>query len=1199
MFSILPASWRRSIRFFLAASSLALAAEHATAQTFTVTSTGDTTGTNSLRDAINAVDNGTATAINFNLPANSTIVLGSSLPPITKSVAITGPGANTLTIDGSTVSRVFMVMQGNVSISGVAVNNAMALGGSGAQGGGGGLGAGGGLFVNAGATVNLSNVPFTNSLATGGSGGATANGFAGGGGGLSGSGGAGGGGVSGGGGGGGLYGAGGAGSGSSSGGGGGGGGITGTGGAGGSGTGGGAGTAIAGGGGGGDGVGTANGGNGINTSGNGGGGSGGGGIQGGGGGGGGGLNGVTGGTGVRNVRGGAGGAGGAGGGGGGGGSGFANGPGGAGGDLGGGGGGQGGGKGGYGGGGGASNNGGAGGAGGFGGGGGSASGGGSSPGGSGTFGGAAGSTGGGGGAALGGAIFVRQGGTLIVDGTSVSGGTLIAGISGGNGQPGQTQGTGIFLDGTTLNFKGSNNASIPDTIAGTGGIVQNGPSTLTLAGANSYSGGTTGTGGLINFNAANNFGTSLITLNGGGLQWASGTSTDISGSLAPIGSGGATFDTNGNNVTFGTSVSGVGGVTKVGDGVLLYGAAMTYLGGTTVNGGTLRAGGVNFLPGGGDVAVNTGGTLDLNNFNQSIGGLNGNGGTVTLGSAALTVNTTGSASYAGSIQGAGSLIMNGSGTQTLTGVNTFTGLSTINAGNLAVNGSLAGPVLVNAGGMLSGTGSVGATTVNGTILPGDALGTITVNGNYVQNAGSTYVVQVMPNGQTSLIKVNGSAVINGGTAQVLASPGSYFAGEKFAILTATGGVTGLYSQVTSNIGSVRFNEVNTGSEIDLIVQGNVRGATNFSPLTFNQNAVATVLSAPNLPPGLQRLANQFINLDPAQARNALDQLSGAIHGSLISYAQLDSMQTGQRLFDQLRRPVALPCSDTCDPCDPCAALQRPQGWTAWKVGFGAGGGVFGDGNASGYSVSSGGLLIGFDRWLSQTTRVGVYGGYNNSTLSLNDLNESAGLERYDIGLYGSQTFGNFYLLSNAGYGFNHYTTSRNIAFGTLENQSNVGYGGNMANAGLETGYTEQYGNCLIQPLAGLQYMYLRNNAFAENGAGAASVDGQAQSAQGLWGTLGGRVSWDCAWRQWTITPNAQARWINDMLGNNHAAALQFAGGGAPFTVLGVSTGQNFLSTGAGISACFNDRFRLFGDYIALCSSRETIHTGLGGIEFWW
>ena len=43
-------------------------------------------------------------------------------------------------------------------------------------------------------------------------------------------------------------------------------------------------------------------------------------------------------------------------------------------------------------------------------------------------------------------------------------------------------------------------------------------------------------GGLINFNAANNFGTGQLTLNGGGLQWATGNTLDISSRLTALGS---------------------------------------------------------------------------------------------------------------------------------------------------------------------------------------------------------------------------------------------------------------------------------------------------------------------------------------------------------------------------------------------------------------------------------------------------------------------------------------------------------------------------------------------------------------------------------------------------------------------------------------------------------------------------------------
>ena len=104
-----------------------------------------------------------------------------------------------------------------------------------------------------------------------------------------------------------------------------------------------------------------------------------------------------------------------------------------------------------------------------------------------------------------------------------------------------------------------------------------------------------------------------------------------------------------------------------GAGTVILTGANTYSGATSVDAGTLRAGATGTFPVSSAFTVAAGATLDLNNFNQSIGSLAG-AGSVTLGSATLiTGNDNTSTTFAGIISGNGGLTKVGSGTFTLTG----------------------------------------------------------------------------------------------------------------------------------------------------------------------------------------------------------------------------------------------------------------------------------------------------------------------------------------------------------------------------------------------------------------------------------------------------------------------------------------------------------------------------------------------------
>ncbi|HCT1315616.1 TPA: autotransporter outer membrane beta-barrel domain-containing protein [Salmonella enterica subsp. enterica serovar Livingstone] len=214
-------------------------------------------------------------------------------------------------------------------------------------------------------------------------------------------------------------------------------------------------------------------------------------------------------------------------------------------------------------------------------------------------------------------------GTLILNaentytgGTTISDGTLVANNV-------EALGTGNVTDNATLEL--NTGGDFDNAISGSGQVVKSGDETLTLSGANSYTGGTTISGG------------TLVATNVEAL--GSGDVTDN-----------ATLELN-TGGTFDNVISGSGQVVKSGDEMLTLSGANSYTGGTTISGGTLVVSNVEAL-GSGDVTDNA--TLELNtggDFDNNIGGT-------------------------------GSVVKSGDKTLTLSGANSYTGGTTISGGTL-------------------------------------------------------------------------------------------------------------------------------------------------------------------------------------------------------------------------------------------------------------------------------------------------------------------------------------------------------------------------------------------------------------------------------------------------------------------------------------------------------------------------------------
>ena len=401
----------------------------------------------------------------------------------------------------------------------------------------------------------------------------------------------------------------------------------------------------------------------------------------------------------------------------------------------------------------------------------------------------------------------------------------------------------VAVDTTSaLNISGVVKDQVSPAVASS--LTKAGAGTLTLSGANTYSGGTTLSAGTIA--VGNNAG-----LGTGSLAMADSTTLQAASAVTLVNNigvtGAASINTNGNDLGLTGNITGTGGVTKSGSGVLTLSGTNTYNDSTTISAGSIKAGAANTLSPNSAVTVNSGASLNLNNFSQVIGSLAGAGNT-SLGSATLaTGGNNASTSYSGVIDGTGALTKTGSGTFTLSGANTYSGGTTVSAGTLIGDTtSLQGNIINNAAlqfnqstsgsysGVMSGTGTVdilgaGAVTLSGantysgqtTISSGSTLalantgsiansslvtnnGTFdiqqkTVNtslsGNYVQSSAGTLKMG-LTTANTEKLVITGTTSL-AGSLYVSAAPGRYNAGQ-YTLINSRGSLSGTFSSFTNN-----------------------------------------------------------------------------------------------------------------------------------------------------------------------------------------------------------------------------------------------------------------------------------------------------------------------------------------------------------------------------------------------------------------
>ncbi|PVJ98406.1 fibronectin-binding autotransporter adhesin ShdA [Salmonella enterica subsp. enterica serovar Newport] len=285
-------------------------------------------------------------------------------------------------------------------------------------------------------------------------------------------------------------------------------------------------------------------------------------------------------------------------------------------------------------------------------------------------------------------------------GTTISGGTLTADHADSLGS-GDIDNSGVLKVGE---------GELENILSGSGSLVKTGTGELTLSGDNSYSGGTTITGGTLTADHADSLGSGDID-NSGVLQVGEGELK---------------------NTLFGS-----GSLVKIGTGELTLNGDNDYSGGTTITGGTLIAASVNAL-GSGDID---------------------NSGVLQVGEGELK-NT---------LFGSGSLVKTGTGELTLSGDNTYSGGTTISGGTLiAANVNALGSGDIDNSGTLildaNGAFELANVTTHSGATTALAAGSTLDAGQFTQEDGSTLSIDL--GAATDDAVITADSVALGGTLNV-------------------------------------------------------------------------------------------------------------------------------------------------------------------------------------------------------------------------------------------------------------------------------------------------------------------------------------------------------------------------------------------------------------------------------------------------
>ncbi|WP_163156010.1 autotransporter-associated beta strand repeat-containing protein [Bradyrhizobium uaiense] len=788
--------------------------------------------------------------------------------------------------------------------------------------------------------------------------------------------------------------------------------------------------------------------------------------------------------------------------------------------------------------------------------------------------------------------------------TNIASGTVIAQSS-----TGLSRNSAFLVNaGATLDLSGYSNsvASLADGSNG-GGIVRNaaasGTATLTITGVNG--GSTTFSGAIQNGGGGDGEGGAAgpklaLVKNGDSRQILTGTNTylgatTVNGGTLEIGNGGA--------ITHSASLTNAANFVVDSGGAATFGSVTNTAAGKIVvaAGGTLH-----------DDLTNAGTVINNGNYVANVAGNSGtianNGiwtgtittaGTFTNGTGATVsglVTNSGTASNAGTLNGG---LTNTGGTFNNTG--TINGTTTITGGALFGTGAVANLSVGSGGIFAAGNGTAGSS--------------MTVNGSLAFSSGAFYQVAINPT-TAPFVNATGSATLGGASVQAFFSSGTYV-NKQYTIVAAAGGIGGTFNALASTnlpsgfTSTLSYDSTHAYLNLALMytppsggLNINQRNVSDAIVNSFNSTGTVPIAFGALTSTGLTQVSGELATSTQQTTFKAMDLFMGLLTDPFMN--RTGSAGTpGVSGYTEDGNASAYAATGRTDAfamfakAPPSTFQQR---WSVWAAGFGgsqstSGNAVVGSNNTT---SSIYGTAVGADYLLSLNTVAGFAIAGGGTSFGVNGLG-SGRSDLFQAGAYVRHTEGNAYITAALAYGWQDITTDRTVPVVGLDH-FRAEFNANAYSGRVEGGYRFATPWMGITPYAAGQFTTLDLPSYAEqtiSGLPTFALSYAGKSVTDARSELGFRTDNSFAVQDGLLTLRTRFAWAHDYNPNRTMAAAFQALPVSSFVVNGAAQASESALTTAAIEMKWRNGWSAAATFEGEFSNVTNSYAGKGVVRYAW